>query len=249
MAGRLDGKVALISGAARGQGAAEAGLFAREGASVVIGDVLVEEGQQVASEIAAHGGQATFTKLDVRSEPDWQSAVATAVEAYGKLDVLVNNAGVFRIEGIEAATLEQWNAVIEVNQTGVFLGMKAAVAAMRAAGGGSIVNISSIGGLVGFGEAAAYQATKGAVRLLTKSAAIEYAGEGIRVNSVHPGTIDTEMVRGIPSDHLQALIAKHPIARLGTAQDIAFGVLYLASDESSWVTGAELVIDGGFTAR
>jgi NAD(P)-dependent dehydrogenase (short-subunit alcohol dehydrogenase family) len=249
MPGRLDGKVALISGAARGQGAAEAKLFVREGASVVLGDILVAEGMQTAGEIVAAGGAARFVELDVTSEPDWRQAVAAAVESFGKLDVLVNNAGIFQIEGVEAVTREQWNAVIDVNQTGVWLGMKAAVPALRAAGGGSIVNISSIGGLVGFGEAAAYQATKGAVRLLTKSAAIEYAREGIRVNSVHPGTIDTDMVRGIPSDRLQALIESHPIARLGTLEDIAYGVLYLASDESGWVTGTELVIDGGFTAR
>jgi NAD(P)-dependent dehydrogenase (short-subunit alcohol dehydrogenase family) len=248
MAGRLDGKVALISGGARGQGAAEARLFAREGASVVIGDILVAEGQSTAADIVASGGRAAFVELDVTDESAWQRAVATAVETFGKLDILVNNAGVFRIEGVEATTLDEWRMVVDVNQTGVWLGMKAAVPALRASGGGSIVNISSIGGLVGFGEAAAYQATKGAVRLLTKSAAIEYAREGIRVNSVHPGTIDTEMIRGIPPDHLQSLIDRHPIARLGTPQDIAFGVLYLASDESSWVTGAELVIDGGLTA-
>ncbi len=250
MSGRLDGKVALISGGARGQGAAEAGLFAREGASVVIGDILVAEGQRTASDIVDAGGRATFVELDVTKELDWQRAVKTAVDTYGKLDVLVNNAGILRIEGVEATSLELWDTVVGINQTGVWLGMKAVIAAMREVGGGSIVNISSTAGIVGFGEAVAYQATKGAVRTMTKSAATEYAKEHIRVNSVHPGVTDTDMIRSIfPAEATQGIIDVHPLGRLGTVEDIAFGVLYLASDESSWVTGAELVIDGGYLAR
>jgi NAD(P)-dependent dehydrogenase (short-subunit alcohol dehydrogenase family) len=250
MAGRLAGKVALISGGARGQGEAEARLFVKEGATVVLGDILVEAGQKVAAEIVAQGGRATFVRLDVTQEADWRQAVETTVNTHGKLDVLVNNAGIFRMEGVEATSLELWNQVIAVNQTGVWLGMKAAIPALRKAGGGSIVNISSGAGIIGTGFAAAYHGTKGAVRILTKTAAIEYAKEKIRVNSVHPGVVDTEMIRGaMNQEGLKAITQAHPLGRMGTADDIAYAVLYLASDESSFVTGAELVIDGGFTAQ
>jgi len=250
MAGRLAGKVALISGGARGQGEAEGRLFVKEGAVVVLGDILVEAGQQVAADIVAQKGQATFVKLDVTQEADWQQAVETAVRTYGKLDILVNNAGIFRTEGVEATSLELWNQVIAVNQTGVWLGMKCAIPAMRQAGGGSIVNISSGAGIVGSGFAAAYHGTKGAVRILTKTAAVEYAREGIRINSVHPGVVDTEMIRGtLNQEGMQGAIRAHPLGRMGTAEDIAYAVLFLASDEASYITGAELVIDGGYTAQ
>jgi cyclopentanol dehydrogenase len=250
MAGRLAGKVALISGGARGQGEAEARLFVKEGAKVVLGDILVELGQKVAADIAAQGGQATFVKLDVTQETDWQQAVATAARNYGKLDILINNAGIFRTEGVEATSLELWNQVIAVNQTGVWLGMKCAIPVMRKAGGGSIVNISSGAGIIGSGFAAAYHGTKGAVRILTKTAAIEYAKENIRINSVHPGVVDTEMIRGtLNQEGMQGAIRAHPLGRMGTAEDISYAVLYLASDEASYVTGAELVIDGGYTAQ
>ena len=250
MAGRLAGKVALISGGARGQGEAEAQLFAKEGAKVVLGDILIEAGQKVAADINAQGGQATFVRLDVTQEVDWQQAVDTTVRTYGKLTILVNNAGIFRTEGVEATSLELWNQVIAVNQTGVWLGMKYAIPALRKAGGGSIVNISSGAGIIGSGFAAAYHGTKGAVRILTKTAAIEYAKEGIRINSVHPGVVDTEMIRGaMNQEGMQAVTRAHPLGRMGTAEDIAYGVLYLASDEASFVTGAELVIDGGYTAQ
>jgi cyclopentanol dehydrogenase len=250
MAGRLAGKVALISGGARGQGEAEARLFVKEGAKVVLGDILVEFGQKVATDITAQGGQATFVKLDVIQETDWQQAVATAVRNYGKLDILINNAGIFRTEGVEATSLELWNQVIAVNQTGVWLGMKCAIPAMRKAGAGSIVNISSGAGIIGSGFAAAYHGTKGAVRILTKTAAVEYAKENIRINSVHPGVVDTEMIRGtLNQEGMQGAIRAHPLGRMGTAEDISYAVLYLASDEASYVTGAELVIDGGYTAQ
>jgi cyclopentanol dehydrogenase len=250
MAGRLAGKVALISGGARGQGEAEARLFVKEGAKVVLGDILVELGQKVAADIAAQGGQATFVKLDVTQEADWRQAVDAAVRNYGKLDILINNAGIFRTEGVEATSLELWNQVIAVNQTGVWLGMKCAIPAMRKAGGGSIVNISSGAGIIGSGFAAAYHGTKGAVRILTKTAAIEYAKENIRINSVHPGVVDTEMIRGtLNQEGMQGAIRAHPLGRMGTAEDISYAVLYLASDEASYVTGAELVIDGGYTAQ
>ena len=250
MAGRLAGKVALISGGARGQGEAEAQLFAKEGAKVVLGDILSEAGQKVAADINAQGGQATFVRLDVTQEADWQQAVDTTVRTYGKLTILVNNAGIFRTEGVEATSLALWNQVIAVNQTGVWLGMKYAIPALRKAGGGSIVNISSGAGIIGSGFAAAYHGTKGAVRILTKTAAIEYAKEGIRINSVHPGVVDTEMIRGTMNrEGMQAVTRAHPLGRMGTAEDIAYGVLYLASDEASFVTGAELIIDGGYTAQ
>ena len=250
MAGRLAGKVALISGGARGQGEAEARLFAKEGAKVVLGDILSEAGQKVAADINAQGGQATFVRLDVTQEADWQQAIDTTVRTYGKLNILVNNAGIFRTEGVEATSLALWDQVIAVNQTGVWLGMKYAIPALRKAGGGSIVNISSGAGIIGSGFAAAYHGTKGAVRILTKTAAIEYAKEGIRINSVHPGVVDTEMIRGaMNQEGMQAVTRAHPLGRMGTAEDIAYGVLYLASDEASFVTGAELVIDGGYTAQ
>ena len=249
MAGRLAGKVALISGGARGQGEVEGRLFAQEGAKVVLGDILVDLGQKVADSIRQQGGQAMFVPLDVTKEADWQKAVETTVQMYGKLDILVNNAGIFRTEGVEATSMELWNQVIAVNQTGVWLGMKYAVPAMRN-GGGSIINISSGAGIIGTGMAAAYHSTKGAVRILTKTAAIEYAKDRIRINSVHPGVVDTKMVRDLlRSEAMQSITAAHPLGRVGTSEDIAYGVLYLASDESSFVTGAELVIDGGFTAH
>jgi cyclopentanol dehydrogenase len=249
MSQRLAGKVALISGAARSQGEAEARLFVKEGAAVVVSDLLVEQGEKVAANLRAQGGQATFVKLDVTSETDWRQAVDAAVRTYGKLDILVNNAGIFPIEGVEATSMELWNRVIAINQTGVWLGMKYAAPAMRQAGGGSIVNISSIAGLIGSGMATAYHGTKGAVRLLTKTAAVEYAKEKIRINSVHPGGVDTVMLDVLNPEGKRAATQAHPLGRLATADDVAYGVLYLASDEASFVTGAELVIDGGFTAQ
>ncbi len=250
MAGRLDGKVALISGGARGQGATEGKLFAREGAKVVLGDVLDTEGEKTANEIRATGGAALYIPLDVTKEKDWQRAVETAVQNFGTLNILVNNAGILRMEGIEDTTLEIWDQVIAVNQTGVFLGMKHAIPAMRKAGGGSIINISSIAGLIGVGAASAYQATKGAVRILTKSAAVQYAKEKIRVNSIHPGVITTLMVtQGIDPEARKLFEQATPLGREGTAEEIANGALFLASDESSYMTGAELILDGGYTAQ
>ena len=250
MPGRLDGKVAVISGGARGQGAAEGKLFAREGATVVLGDVIDAEGQQTAQEIEAAGGTAVYLHLDVTQEADWQQAIDTTVQRFGKLDILVNNAGILRVEGLEDTTLEIWNQVFAVNQTGVFLGMKFAVPAMRAAGGGSIINISSVAGLVGGGGATAYQASKGAVRILTKSVATEYAKENIRCNSIHPGLITTLMVtEGIDPEGQQMIERMTPLGRAGSADEIANGALFLASDESSYMTGAELVLDGGMTAQ
>jgi len=250
--GRLDGKVALISGGARGQGATEARLFLREGAKVVIGDILDAEGQQVAAELRAAGGEATYVHLDVTSERDWRAAVETAVRQYGRLQVLVNNAGIIIRKSIEDTSVEDWDRTQAVNVKGVFLGTKYAIPAMRQAGGGSIINISSIAGLVGstYGSAA-YIASKGAVRLFTKATAIQHAKDHIRCNSIHPGPVDTPMIRQTLED--QAFLAERlrriPLGRIGKVEDVAYGALYLASDESSYVTGSELVIDGGATAQ
>jgi NAD(P)-dependent dehydrogenase (short-subunit alcohol dehydrogenase family) len=249
---RLAGKVALISGGARGMGAAEARLFASEGAKVVIGDILEVPGRAVEAEIQAAGGEAVFVPLDVTREADWQRAVRTAVDRFGALNVLVNNAGVSGHGRVESVTLEEWNRVMDINSTGVFLGTKTAIPAMRQAGGGSIINISSQLGLVGVDNSSPqYQASKGAVRLLTKATAIQYADEGIRVNSVHPGPIETPMTEARRTDpELVAItLARIPLGRYGQPEDVAYGVLYLASDESSFMTGSELVIDGGWTAQ
>jgi len=250
--GRLDGKVALISGGARGQGAAEARLFVREGARVVLGDILDDEGKEVEAAIRAAGGEATYVRLDVTREADWQAAVATTVQRYGKLNVLVNNAGILMRKKIEDTSAEDWDRIMAVNVKGVFLGTKCALPAMRQAGGGSIINISSTAGLVGSpGGTAAYTATKGAVRLFTKSTAIQHARENIRCNSVHPGPIATDMISDVLADPVawQARLRRLPMGRAGTVEDVAYGVLYLASDESAYVTGSELVIDGGTTAE
>ena len=250
--GRMDGKVALISGGGRGQGAAEARLFASEGAKVVIGDVLDAEGARVAADIAESGADALFVHLDVTSEEDWRTAVETAVSNFGKLDVLVNNAGIWRRGKVEETSLEDWDAVLDVNAKGVFLGTKIAIPEMRKAGGGSVINISSTAGLVGGPRSTAYTASKGAVRLLTKATAIQYAGEGIRANSIHPGPIETPMIEEVwqGSDYSrEESLARTPLGRIGTPDDIAYGALFLASDESSFMTGSELVIDGGSTAQ
>ena len=249
---RLDGKVALISGAARGQGAVEARLFAKEGAAVVLGDVLNDEGKRVESSIRDAGGRATYVRLDVTREADWRAAVATTVQTYGKLTVLVNNAGILFRSKIEDTAEADWDRIMAVNVKGVFLGTKAALPAMRQAGGGSIINISSTAGLVGSpGETAAYTATKGAVRLFTKATAIQHARENIRCNSVHPGPIATDMIKDVLEDRArwEQRLRRLPMGRVGTPEDVAYGVLYLASDEAGYVTGSELVIDGGTTAE
>lgn len=248
---RLEGKVALITGAARGQGAAEARLFAQEGAKVVIADVLDQEGARVAAEIAETGADAVFVHLDVTSEEDWGGAVAAAVANFGRLDILVNNAGIWRGGHVLEETGGRWDAIMDVNAKGVFLGTKQAIPEMRKSGGGSIVNISSTAGLVGSRTSTAYSASKGAVRLFTKSTAIQYAAEGIRANSIHPGPVDTDMGDQVwPDSGSRAEVqGRTPLGRLGVADDIAYGALYLASDEASFVTGSELVIDGGLTAQ
>jgi 3alpha(or 20beta)-hydroxysteroid dehydrogenase/cyclopentanol dehydrogenase len=249
---RLAGKVALISGGARGMGAAEARLFAREGARVVIGDILEAEGQAVGAEIGAKGGEALFVRLDVTREADWERAVAATLERFGALNVLVNNAGIGGGSRLDETPVEVWDRVMEVNAKGVFLGTRAAIPAMRRAGGGSIVNISSQLGIVGAETSSPqYQASKGAVRLLTKLTALQYAREGIRANSVHPGPIVTAMTQARRRDPAQyrLTLSRIPLGRYGEPDEVAYGVLYLASDESAFVTGSELVIDGGWTAQ
>jgi NAD(P)-dependent dehydrogenase (short-subunit alcohol dehydrogenase family) len=249
---RLAGKVALISGGARGQGAVEATMFAQEGAKVVFGDILDEEGKQVEAAIRAQSGEATYVHLNVTREEDWQRAVHTAESTYGKLDILVNNAGIALRGAIEETSEDEWDRIMAINMKGVFLGTKYAIPAMRRAGGGSIINISSGAGIAPTPDtSAAYAATKGGVRLFTKATAVQHAKEHIRCNSVHPGPIDTPMVRGPETDpaRLAALQARVPMGRLGSAEEVAYGVLYLASDEASFVTGSELVIDGGRTAQ
>ena len=248
---RLENKVALISGGARGMGAVEARLFAQEGARVVIGDVLEDEGRRTEAEINESGGECVFVRLDVTSEESWQSAVSEAIGRFGKLDILVNNAGIYRTNNVTETSSEEWDQVMDINAKGVFLGTKSAIPAMRDNGSGSIVNISSVAGLVGNQMSSAYTASKGAVRLLTKSTAIQYARDGIRCNSVHPGTIVTDMTAGLLANdaYREDRVNRTPIGRLGTPEDVEFGVLFLASDEASFMTGSELVIDGGRTAE
>ena len=248
---RLRDKVALISGASRGMGAAEARLFAKEGASVAIADVQVEDGRRLEEEIAETGGEAIFLKLDVTSEADWNATIDAVVARFGKLDVLVNNAGIFQRATVEETTPEGWDRVMAINAKGSFLGTRAAIPAMREAGGGSIVNISSTNGLLGTSASTAYNASKAAIHLLTKSTAVQYAKEGIRANSVHPGPIETPMLGVAFPDAAsrEERLAGVPMGRVGLPDEVAYGVLYLASDEASYMTGAELVIDGGWTAQ
>ena len=248
---RLAGKVALISGGARGMGAAEARMFAREGAKVIIGDVLEAEGRQVEAEITEAGGEALFVNLDVTSEASWDAAVGAAVARFGKLDVLVNNAGIVARGHLLDSSLDEWNRVMNVNSTGVYLGTKTAIPEMLKAGGGSIVNISSMSGMVGQDYVQpAYNASKGAVRIFTKSVAVQYARQGIRINSVHPGPIDTPMAgaRLTDADLQRQADERSPMGRTAHPDEVAYGVLFLASDEASFMTGSELVIDGGATA-
>jgi 3alpha(or 20beta)-hydroxysteroid dehydrogenase len=244
--GRLQGKVALVTGAARGQGAAEAELFAAEGASVVIADVLDDDGAAVAAGI---GAAARYIHLDVTSEDAWKAAVDETVATFGGLHVLVNNAGILGpFATLEKTTVDDYLKVVMVNQVGTFLGMKVAAKPMEASGGGSIVNISSIGGMRGIPFSTAYVATKFAVRGMTKSAAMELGKRGIRVNSVHPGGVATEMTRAVGDDGTMPFYKRLPIPRIADPVEIANLVLFLASDESSYCTGTEFVIDGGSNA-
>ena len=249
---RLENKVALISGGARGIGAAVAKIFAQEGAKLVICDILEDEGRKTAEEITAAGGECVFVRLDVTSETDWEQAAAEVTSRFGRLDILVNNAGITARGNVEETSVADWTRPMDINVKGAFLGSKQAIPIMRAGGGGSIINISSGAGIAPQpGTSGAYAASKGAVRIFSKSTAIQYAAENIRCNSVHPGPIETDMLRATrpAENNLEIMKGRVPLGRFGRAEEIAYGVLYLASDESSFVTGSELVIDGGRTAQ
>lgn len=248
---RLANKVAVVTGSAGGMGEAEARLFAQEGAKVVVADVLEAEGEAVVASITQAGGEAVFVRLDVTREADWQETVGTAVGRFGHLDILVNNAGISGSGDPDLLSTATWDRLLEINAKGVFLGMKFAIPAMQQAGGGAIVNISSISGLIGQDYIhMGYNASKGAVRLMTKSAAVQYAKSGIRVNSVHPGMMPpmrTSVASADPERRRQRL-SLIPLGRPGERAEVAYAVLFLASDEASYITGTELVVDGGFTA-
>ena len=265
---RLDGKVALISGAARGIGGETAQLMAKAGAKVVVADVLDELGRRTVAAMTGSGARAEYVHLDVTKEEDWTAAVDLAVSRFGKLDILVNNAGVFIGKGIEEISLDEWNRLVAVNMTGVFLGTKLAAPALREAAkasdhGSAIVNLASIAGIVGSQLDPLYSMTKGGVTLFTKSAALEFARKGhrIRVNSIHPGVIETDMgaqtfssrARQTGSNDVEAArnvaMKQHPIGRLGVAEDIALGIVFLASDDAGFMTGSGMVVDGGLTAQ
>ena len=255
---RLEGKVALITGAAHavkgelmGFGGSAAWVFVKEGAKVVLADIVDEIGEMSAAQMREDGFDAVFVKLDVTNEEDWQNAIGLTVSTFGKLDVLLNNAGSGGPGTVEETSAEDWDSQMDVHAKGVFLGTKYAIPEMRKAGGGSIINTSSIYGIVGSPGSTAYHAAKGASRLFTKSAAVQYAADNIRVNSVHPGFVTTPMtVAGFNTEPRRSwLLGRIPMGRIGDPDEIAHGMVYLASDESSYVTGAELVIDGGTTAQ
>lgn len=254
MAGRIEGKVALVTGGASGVGRATVELFVREGAQVVFTDLNADAGASLA---AGLGGKAFFVLQDAASAADWDAVMATVRERFGRLDILVNNAGISGANGTaEELTEAEWDKVMNTNAKSVFLCTKHAVPLMRRAGGGSIVNLSSVYGIVGSHNVAAYHASKGAIRIMSKTDALAFAEDRIRVNSVHPGFIWTPMleagaqVPGVAPEAVHAAMAKlHPLGTLGEPDDVAHGILYLASDEAKFVTGSELVIDGGYTAR
>ncbi|HOP39617.1 MAG TPA: glucose 1-dehydrogenase [Geobacteraceae bacterium] len=254
MANRLNGKVALISGASGGLGAAQARMMAAEGAKVFLGD-LEPEGSELrvplktlCEEITAKGGDADYQKLDVTRENSWAQFVSAAEERFGKVNVLSNNAGIYLHKTLTEHTFEDFQRIVGVNQLGVLLGMKTAVPPMERAGGGSIINFASIYGIAGAGISTAYQGTKGAVRLMTKSAALELVEKNIRVNAICPGMFDTNLFEtSVPKDAWEPLISLVPMKRFGRPDEIAYGVIFLASDESSFMTGSDLVIDGGYT--
>jgi NAD(P)-dependent dehydrogenase (short-subunit alcohol dehydrogenase family) len=252
---RVKGKVAIVTGGGGGMGRADAMLLAKEGAKIVVTDLDEAAVKNVAGEINSQGGKAVSIKHDVASETDWSTVLRKTLEEFGKLDVLVNNAGVILYKKIEDISLSEWRWLMSVNLDGVFLGTKFAIEAMKKNGGGSIINIASVAGLIGNPDASAYHASKGGVRSFSKAAAIECSkagyGYNIRVNSIYPGVINTRMADDLRKDEAKykTAVSWHPIGHFGEPEDVAYGVLYLASDESKFLTGSELVIDGGWTAR
>jgi NAD(P)-dependent dehydrogenase (short-subunit alcohol dehydrogenase family) len=251
MTDMLRGKVAIVTGAAHGIGSATVRSLAREGATVVATDVLDDEGEVLAREICAEGGNVQYAHLDVTDEGQWQALADRTAHDFGRIDVLVNNAGIGSMADVESETANGWERTIAINQKGVWLGMKAVIPKIREAGGGSVVNDSSIFGAVGgFGASVAYHASKGAVRLMTKNAAIRYAQEGVRVNSLHPGFIDTPLIAGLKGTPTEtAIIDSTPMGRLGRPEEVGDVIAFLASDAASYMTGSEIYVDGGWTAR
>ncbi len=247
----LNGRVAIVTGAARGIGNATTRALAAEGAAVLATDIIDDEGTSLASELTERGDRVEYRHLDVSDESAWQEVVAEAVERFGRLDVLVNNAGIGSEADAEHETLETWERVLRINQTGVWLGMRTAIPYMRTAGGGSIINVSSIFGAVGgFGASIAYHATKGAVRLMTKSAALTHAQEGIRINSLHPAFVDTPLIAGLKGTPVEdAILAATPMGRLGEPREVASVIVFLAGPGATYMTGSEVYVDGGWTAR
>ncbi len=248
MGGRLANKIALITGGARGQGKAEARRFAAEGATVVVTDVLTGKGRAVAEDLDERGHDAMFLPLDVADESDWIDCIERVLDEFGGLDVLVNNAGITREQAVDEESLEGWNEVIRVNQTGTFLGLKTALPEMAETGGGSVINTVSIWGVVGTADSFAYQASKGALRAMTKNAAVAYADRGVRVNAICPGVVETPMTEG-RERLIEFITRRTPMGRPGRANEVADVALCLASEESAYVTGDEIMVDGGFTAQ
>jgi NAD(P)-dependent dehydrogenase (short-subunit alcohol dehydrogenase family) len=246
----LEGKVAIVTGGARGIGGATVEALCREGAFVFVADLL-DEGETLAKRLASQGMCARYVKLDVTDEAQWKKLVDDIVREFGHLDILVNNAGIATFDDVEQETRAGWDKVIAVNQTGVWLGMKHSAPAMKAHGGGSIVNVSSIFGAIGgFGGSVAYHASKGAVRLMTKNAAIRYAKEGVRVNSMHPGFIDTPLIAAVKGTPVEQAIVQHtPMGRLGTAAEIGEVIAFMSGPKASYMTGSEVYVDGGWTAE
>ena len=249
MGSRLEGKVAIITGGASGIGEAHAHLYASEGAKVVVTDIQEELGANVVKAIEGEGGDAIFVRHDVTSEEDWANVVKTTVDQYGAITTLVNNAGVANFSGVEEETLEGFNRVVSICQTGVWLGMKACMPELKKSGNGAIVNISSLYGIIGTPSMVAYHGAKGAVRLMTKSAGLEYAKQGVRINSVHPGIIKTPLADTLTADYIAEITATTPLGCMGEPIDIATMSLFLCSDEAKFITASEFVVDGGWGAQ
>lgn len=248
---RVSGKVALVTGGALGMGRAHSLLLAKEGAKVIVTDINDAAGKVTVDDITKAGGEAVFFHHNVASAAEWKKVVASAIDRFGKIDIVVNNAGILILKPLEETEDEDWDRIFDINAKGVFFGCKYVLPAMKKAGGGSIVNISSIYGIIGAPSAAAYEASKGAVRLLTKAAAVDLAKFNIRVNSVHPGVIATEMTKDllVSPEITKALLGTTILGRPARPEEVSTAVLFLASDEASFMTGSEMVVDGGYTAQ